>query len=205
MRCLCFNKEKDSISAAEAIELINERTRHIATQISYLEHQMRNNAKDVRRFMEMHFKDIEQARIFMKRIRMLKEKRTRYLQVREKLWAMAQTLEEQSMYNTVQETFQSGVEVMDTLLKKVNVEKIEEMMDRFEEQADETRQVSEALSTDVYLDGDEEDNIERELQMLMKNVEEKEEELPTIDSSLKEKTEKEKHVSKRKPPQAVAL
>lgn len=169
---VCSSKETANVmSASEAIELIEERSRHIQTQVAYQEHQMSTEAKHVRRYA--HAKDMEQARVHMRRIRFLKDKRTRYLGVKEKLWAMKHTLDEQSVYNTLHETFQSGVEVMDSLLKKVDMDKIEDMMDRFQEQADNTHDISQALSTeiDVLESDDIEQGIERELQLLLAGVE----------------------------------
>jgi len=197
MRC-CLPRgadAKNGISASEAIELIEERSRHVATQISYLDHQMRKNAADVRTHVKAH--DMEQARVHMRRIRMLKDKRTRYLGVKEKLWAMKHTLEEQSMYTALHDTFQSGAEVMDSLLQKVNVERIEELMDRFQEQADETMDVGNALAEPTHVsigDGDVEESIEQELRLLMGGVEEQPVE-PTKEVIVKEEEEeKEEHV-----------
>lgn len=188
MRC-CLPRgaeAKNSISASEAIELIEERSRHVATQVAYLDHQMRKNAAEVRTHVKAH--DMEQARVHMRRIRMLKDKRTRYLGVKEKLWAMKHTLEEQSMYTTLHDTFQSGAEVMDSLLKRVNVERIEELMDRFQEQADETMEVGNALAEPTHVsigDGDVEASIEQELRALMGGVEEQ----PVEPTSVKKEEE----------------
>lgn len=169
------------VSASEAIEMIHERSRHITTQIASIDHKMRTNATQVRKYMKIN--DKEQARLFMRRIRLLKEKRTRYFGVQEKLWAMKETLEEQSMYTSVQETFQSGVSTMDNLLKKVDITKIEDMMDTFQEQADDTREIGHSLSIPTNLDIDVENDIEAELNALMGQIPEVE--LPSVPSNLK--------------------
>ena len=159
------------MNASEAIEIVEERSRHITIAIGQQEHKMNTIAISVRKCSSNG--DTKQARVLMKRIRMLRDKRLRYIGVREKLWEMKETLEEQSMYVSVAKTFESGTDALSTLLKRVDVTKVEDIMDTFQEQADDVHDVGGALAEPIELGEDAEmAALDDELQIIMHTIEE---------------------------------
>lgn len=186
MRALCCRgteNEKNEITVVEAIELVHERMRDVGVQVAQAENRMMEESVLVRRAVQK--KDMDDARLHMKRIRSIRERRLRHMQCREKLWLMKETLEEQASYALVQESFSEGLRVTDELLKKVDLGQVEDMMERFEESVIQTREIGEELGRDTHLDGADADReIERELAVIMGGLE-KEVELPTIPDQLK--------------------
>lgn len=168
----CRESEGEQLSVVEAIELIHERMRDVGVQISTIEGRMVEESRVVKR--AARDKDMEMARVHMRRIRAMRERRTRYLQVREKLWVMKETLNEQSHYAAVQDTFSQGLLATETLLQKVNLDKVEEMMDRWEDAEMDTREVGSELGRDMCGEEEEEEEvwIQDQLHQLMKGVEE---------------------------------
>ena len=168
MSCFCLfsNGNVDKVSTAEAIDLINVRMRNLSVKISSVEHKMRSCRLQARKHVENE--DTERARMCLSQIAILKKKRTRYLGVNQKLWQMSETLNEQDTYVCISETFKTGVNTMESLLETVSIGDIEDMMDKFEEQKDDTSEVGHALRMD-YTQVDD-DEIEQEIEALMVGV-----------------------------------
>lgn len=168
--------EKNLVSSVEAVEEINKRSRHISTIVAQLESQIRKEKKETTRYAKN--KDEERARLGIQRLKLLGQKKTRLLNCTQKLWAMRETLKEQAVYVNLTEVFATTNTTLEQLLKKVDLDQITQMMDTFEEQAHQTREVSRAMaSSNVSYTLEEE--IEEEIRQ-MANVKDVREENPLV-------------------------
>ena len=162
----CFHTHQDEEgeqkSTIEVIELIHARMRHVGMAISQQEHHMREQQLEAQR--HIHIKDRERARQCIVKIRYLSKKRTRYLELSQNLWMMADKLSEQSMYVTLANVLGEGIDTLEKLVQHTDIGKIEEMMDNYAEQASIVDTVGESLSH-PSLDNDY--DIQAELDTLM--------------------------------------
>lgn len=152
------------VSTIEAIDLIHTRMRTVSVKISSIEHKMREQRKEAKTHVQKN--DCERARMCLSQIAFLKNKRSRYLGVNQKLWQMCETLNEQETYISISETFKTGVNTMESLLETVSIAQIENMMDDFEEHQHDTSEIGYAL-TSTHQTGD---DIENEIELLMSGV-----------------------------------
>ena len=182
MLCFCSpaaEGEEPILSAVEAIELVHMRMRDVSGEVSRTESQMVMESTLVRRAAQQQ--DMEKARLHMRRIRALRERRTRYLGCRERLWAMKETLMEQSHHASVQRTFAEGLQVAESLLQKVDLSKVEDAMDRLEDVMADTRDIGAELGREhtFVSENDDDDDayaVEQELRLLMNGVQKDDEE-----------------------------
>lgn len=132
------------VSSVEAVDEINKRSRHISTIVAQLESQIRKEEIETKKHAKN--RDAERARLGIQRLKMLGDKRSRLLNCTQQLWAMRETLKEQAVYVDLTEVFATTNTTLEQLLKKVDMDKITQMMDTFEEHAHQSREVGQALS-----------------------------------------------------------